>query len=192
MKRALLVGVDEYDSFSGLAGCANDVAALNPLLSRNEDGSPNFDCQLLSTRATRDQFLGHLDALFAGGADVALLYFAGHGDGRGTDVALATSDGTQHTPGIAMSEILAKIADSTVGEVVVILDCCFAGSAGGIPQLASPDAALRAGLTILAASRGDQTAAETPDARGLFSTFLCGALEGGAADVLGKITVAGL
>lgn len=192
MKRALLVGIDEYDNFNNLAGCANDVAALNPLLARNEDGSPNFDCQVVSVRATRDDVLGHLDSLFAGGADVALLYFAGHGDGRGTDVALAMSDGTQHTPGITMSEILAKVADSTVGEIIVILDCCFSGSAGGIPQLASPDAALRAGLAILAASRGDQTAAETADARGLFSTFLCGALEGGAADVTGRVTVAGL
>lgn len=192
MKRALLIGIDEYDNFGNLAGCANDVSALNPLLARNEDGSPNFDCQLLSTRATRDQVLGHLDGLFAGGADVALLYFAGHGDDHGTDVALAMSDGTRHTPGITMSEILAKVASSSVGEIIVILDCCFSGSAGGIPQLASPDAALRAGLTILAASREDQTAAETADARGLFSTFLCGALEGGAADVLGKISVAGL
>src|SRR5207248_8017592 len=62
----------------------------------------------------------------------------------------------------------------------------------GVPQLGIPDAALRSGTSILAASRGDQTAAETSAGRGLFSTFVGGALDGGAADVLGKVTVAGL
>ena len=45
-------------------------------------------------------------------------------------------------------------------------------------------------MSILAASRGDQVAGETD--RGIFSNFLGGALEGGAADVLGKVTIAGL
>jgi hypothetical protein len=27
MKRALLIGIDEYDRFRGLAGCVNDVDA---------------------------------------------------------------------------------------------------------------------------------------------------------------------
>jgi len=44
----------------------------------------------------------------------------------------------------------------------------------------------------LAASRSDQTAAETDDGRGVFSTFLCGGLDSGAADTIGKVTVAGL
>jgi hypothetical protein len=76
--------------------------------------------------------------------------------------------------------------------VIVILDCCFSGAAGGVPQLGTAAAALRPGVSILMASRGDQTAAETEEGRGLFSTYLCGALEGGAADVRGKVTLAGL
>lgn len=195
MKRALLVGVDRYDGFSDLRGCVNDVDALEPLLRRNQDGTPNFDCQKrtsLTGGVTRDALLKGMDALLAGGADVALLYFAGHGAGTGTDVALATEDGTTGTPGVAFSEVLAKIASSAVREVVVILDCCFAGAAGGIPQLGVTGAALRDGLSILAASRGDQTSAETFAGRGVFSSYLEGALDGGAADVLGRVTVAGL
>ena len=134
--------------------------------------------------------LGDIDALLSGGADVALLYYAGHGAGSGTDVALVTRDATPATPGIAFSEILAKVAESTVREVILVLDCCFSGAAGGIPQLASSATALRDGVSILAASRRDQVAAETT--RGLFSNFLGGALEGGAADVLGRVTIAGL
>lgn len=87
---------------------------------------------------------------------------------------------------------MAKVVTSQVKEIVLILDCCFAGAAGGVPQLDTAATSLRSGVSILAASRGDQTAAETPAGRGMFSTYLCGALEGGAADVLGHTTVAGL
>jgi hypothetical protein len=193
MKRALLVGIDQYDRFSGLDGCVNDVNALEALLKRNDDNSPNFDCQKRTSATggvTRDALLGDLDALLDGAADVALLYFAGHGAGSGTDVTLATRDGTPATPGIAFSEIMAKVASSSVREVILVLDCCFSGAAGGIPQLASSASALKDGVSILAASRTDQVAVETN--RGRFSTFLAGALDGGAADVLGKVTIAGV
>lgn len=192
MKRALLTGVDEYSNFSKLSGCINDVNAVMPLLARNYDGSPAFDCEARTGAVGRDQLIGDLEALLSGGADVALFYFAGHGHDRGNDVVLVTHDGTEQTPGISMSEILGMASDSPVGEIILLLDCCFSGAAGAIPQLGTADAVLRSGLTILAASRGDQPAAETAEARGAFSTFLCGALEGGAADVVGKVTVAGI
>ena len=63
MKRALLVGIDHYDRFGSLDGCGNDVNALEALLSRNEDNSPNFDCQKrtsLTGGVTRDELLGDL------------------------------------------------------------------------------------------------------------------------------------
>ena len=193
MKRALLIGIDEYDRFGGLDGCVNDVNMLEPLLSRNDDDTPNFDCQKRTSTTggvTRDELLGDIGALLGGGADVALLYFAGHGAGSGTDVALVTRDATPATPGIAFSQVLTKVAESSVREVVLILDCCFSGAAGGLPQLATSATTLREGVSILTASRGDQVAVEW--AHGVFSTFLGGALEGGAADVLGKVTIAGL
>lgn len=195
MKRALLVGIDHYQNVSDLGGCVNDVRALEPLLAKNEDDSPNFACVARTSDVggtTRDELLADVDVLLGGGADVALLYFAGHGSGSGNDVALMSHDGTQQTPGMAIAEILGKVASSPVGEVVIVLDCCFAGAAGGVPQLGIAAAALRPGVTILAASRSDQVAAETAAGRGSFSTHLCGALEGGAADVLGKVTLAGV
>jgi hypothetical protein len=45
---------------------------------------------------------------------------------------------------------------------------------------------------VLTASRDDQVSMETADARGQFSTYLEGALQAGAADVLGHVNVAGL
>ncbi len=194
-KRALLVGIDAYENVSNLGGCVNDVDALCPLLARNDDGSPNFDCQTRTTRSgavTRDSLLVAVDELLAPGADVALLYFAGHGTSQGTDVALVASNGTVATPGVAFSEVLSKVRGSSVGEVIVILDCCFAGAAGGLPQLDGATAVMRSGVSILAASRGDQTSAESDAGRGAFSGFLEGALEGGAAEVLGRVTMAGV
>jgi hypothetical protein len=195
MKRALLIGIDDYDDVSGLNGCVNDVNSLMPLLSRNENDSPNFDCQTRTSatdRVDRRGLLAAVDALLAPGADVALLYFAGHGAETENDVILVTQDSSNHDPGVSMSSILAKVQVSPVREVLIILDCCFSGGAGRVPQIGGDASLLRSGVSILSASRGDQTAAETPAGRGVFSTYLCGALEGGAADVLGKVTVAGV
>lgn len=197
MKRALLVGIDYYENYTGLAGCANDAHALHPLLSRNEDDSPNLDCRLAAahdatTAVTREELLTRVDELLAPGAHFALFYFAGHGAPVNDDVALVTSDGAGHTPGLMFAEIIDRIGRSPVSEVIVILDCCFSGGATTIGALGNKLANLRAGLSVLTASRGDQVSMETENGRGLFSTYLEGALDNGAADVLGHVNVSGL
>lgn len=195
MKRALLVGIDQYDNFSNLGGCVNDVKSLYPLLRRHENGDLNFEVQSLISsqdKVTRDSLLGGIRRLFAPGADVAVLYFAGHGAQVDGDVSLVVADGSRHSPGVLVSETLGSMRISGVREAVLILDCCYSGGAGSLPALGSAASILPDGLSILTASRNDQTSAETPQGRGLFSTHLEGALEGGAADVLGKVTVSGL
>ncbi|WP_330475545.1 caspase family protein [Terrabacter sp. C0L_2] len=198
LRRALVVGIDSYPTFGDLGGCVNDAHALAPLLTRNEDDSPNFDVRTLTAPVDtgfvgRDEFLDALDTLFGPGVDVSLLYFAGHGAavGDGGDVNLVTSDGTNGTPGVRFSEVLERI-NACSQEVAVVLDCCFAGAAGGVPAALSPASVLRQGVSLLMASRADQTSAETLDGRGQFPEYLEGALDGGAADVLGHVTVAGL
>lgn len=195
MKRALLVGVDAYDAYNDLHGCVNDVAALHPLLARNEDGTVNFSCATLDTsgtgRVTRDRLLAQVKRLLGPGADVALLYFAGHGKGDG-DVTLVTTDATGDTLGVTMAELLGLVERSQVPEINIALDCCFAGGAGTVPQLGTPGAFLKPGLSILTASRSDQASAETPERRGLFSWYLCAALDGGAADIRGNVGLAGV
>ncbi|MFD4786251.1 caspase domain-containing protein [Streptomyces sp. NPDC058459] len=197
MKRALLVGVDQYKNFSQLNGCVNDVTALYPLLARNEDDSPNLDCRVAKapqdgSGLSRDDLLTLLDDLFAPGSDFALFYFAGHGAPQNGDVALVTSDGTNATPGIRFSEILERIIRSEIKETVVVLDCCFSGGATTIAALGTDQAILPKGTTVLTASRGDQFSVETASGRGQFSTYFEGALDGGAADVLGHVNISGL
>jgi hypothetical protein len=191
MNRALLIGIDDYDNYSKLDGCVADVRALEPLLARHDDKKKNFACVAYRNDVSRRQLKNGVKELLAPGADVALFYFAGHGASQESDVILVTKEGDRSEPGLALSEILAEVVRSKVREVIIILDCCFSGGAGGLPQLGGDVAAIRSGLSLLTASRSDQTAAER-DSRGLFSTYLCGALQGGAADVLGKVTVAGV
>jgi hypothetical protein len=193
MKRALLVGIDKYDKLSPLDGCVNDVNALYPLLSKNEDLTPNFDCQVKVSpggRVDRQRLLTAIDDLLKPGADVALFYFAGHGEKKENDVVIATQDGVRVETGIALSSILGKVQESKVQEVLIILDCCYSGGAGGVPQTGGNTVILRSGVSILSASRNDQLAEETEEGRGAFSAYLCSALDSGAADVLGKVTVA--
>ena len=195
MKRALLIGIDDYDHVGCLKGCANDVAALEPLLALHEDNDPNFSCISYTSRTDRLDRSFVVDAveeLFAPGVDIALFYFAGHGDATSNDVVLVTQEGQGRNLGIPFSQILGTVQNSLIKEIIVILDCCFSGGAGGVPQLGGTGAMLREGVTILSASRKDQPAGEMPIGRGMFSYYLCGGLEGGAADVLGKVTVAGL
>ncbi|EPR3147607.1 caspase family protein, partial [Campylobacter jejuni] len=45
MRRALVVGIDEYKDFP-LEGCVNDAISLKSVLENNSDGSPNFDVEL--------------------------------------------------------------------------------------------------------------------------------------------------
>ncbi len=198
MRRALVVGIDNYPAFGNLAGCVNDARAIAPLLARNADDSPNFEVRTLLAPSGvslvgRDELLVALDHLFGPGVDMSLLYFAGHGGKVAPtgDVWLCTSDGTEATHGVQFSEVQQRVAACSQ-EVAVVLDCCFAGGAGAVPAALSAGAVLRQGVSMLTASRPDQTAAETLTGRGKFSSFLEGALDGGAADVAGHVTLAGL
>lgn len=41
-KKALVVGIDEYTTFP-LSGCCNDADAMEKILAKNDDNSPNFE-----------------------------------------------------------------------------------------------------------------------------------------------------
>lgn len=70
-----------------------------------------------------------------------------------SDVSLVTQDGQGRTSGVTLSELFAAINRSKLKEVIIILDCCFAGNAGNIPQLNLDLSALRDGVSVLTAER---------------------------------------
>jgi Caspase domain. len=194
MRRALIVGIDDYPT-APLAGCIQDARILAELLERNEDASKNFDCQLVTSdvcTVTRSALFKRIEELFANDADLALLHFSGHGTVNNIGGFLVTPDATQYAEGVRMTDIL-QVANEAVRvkEVVILLDCCHSGAFGAIPAIDNKTAMLREGLTILSASRATQSAMEV-NGRGVFSSLVAGALAGGAADVLGVVSAAGL
>jgi len=191
--RALLVGIDEYPD-DPLSGCVRDANRMHEVLARNEDGSPNFECRLLTVPAdeiTKPILREEIRGLFANAADAALFYFAGHGSANDLGGFLVTPDTDDPEDGLPMGTLfeLARQA-ANVREVIIILDCCASGAIGDDPLRVgrNAEATLREGLSILTASRSTETAAET-DEGGIFTALIVAALSGGAADVLGLVTV---
>lgn len=194
MRRALCVGVDEYP-FGHLRGCVSDAERLASLLSKHQDGTPNFECKKLValnggatdivTRATLKQAV---EQLFKDKAEVALLHFSGHGTENNLGGYLVTQDAKSYDEGLSMGDVLKMANDSKADEVVVLLDCCHSGHMGHIPAINNNAAWLRDGVSIITASRGDQPSVEVGGG-GLFTSLVLDALEGGAADLLGHVTI---
>lgn len=191
-KAAVVVGINHYENFSSLYGCENDATAMEELLTKNHDDSPNFQCRKLlssDTRVTRSELRAQVEELFGKkGLDVALFYFAGHGANTSSGSFLVSQDGAKNDEGLPMAELISKASASPAREKVIILDCCHAGA---IDQLFASVSTLSlgTGVSILAACRDTEYSAEK-NRHGLFTLTVCDALNGGAADVVGNVTVA--
>jgi uncharacterized caspase-like protein len=194
MRRALLVGIDDYPS-APLAGCVNDAVAMERLLRRHEDGRVNFDTRLLTSdreHVTRARLRECIDELFARRAEVALLYFAGHGTENDVGGYLVTSDAQVYDEGVSLADVLTHANRAThIAEVVIIVDSCHSGWLGTVPAADNAHAVLREGLSILSAARSSEPSLERGD-RGVFTELVCGALDRGAADILGEVSVASI
>jgi hypothetical protein len=199
MSRALLVGLSEYNKeIPPLKGCANDAREMAAVLRSHEDGSPNYDCIVLtspgSQTVTRKLLRKVWSELFNNYDEDILFYFSGHGHSTDIGGYLVTQDAEDGDPGLSMNDLLTLANKSKARSVLLILDCCFAGWLGD-PAVLQGDgsienrALLRKGLTILAASMPAQTAGES-GGLGIFTRLVVGALKGGAADMRGNVTAA--
>ena len=192
-KRALYVGIDDYAA-APLNGCVEDVRRLRAVLDRDHDGTPNFvGKSLIAPRGsvgavTKASLRQHVEELFGSPADVALFYFSGHGTEGNLGGYLVTQDASRYDEGLPMNDVLRLAEQAPVKEVFILLDCCHSGALGNVPSVDNT-AALREGITVLAASRSTQPAMETA-AGGRFTGLVCDALAGGAADICGRVTAA--
>src|SRR5690348_10477244 len=124
MRRALCVGIDQY-TFGPLRGCVSDATRMASLLSKHEDGSPNFTCKTLLAPVggahdaiTRVKLRAAIEELFRDRADVALLHFSGHGSENNLGGYLVTQDAERYDEGVAMMDVLQMANDSKADEVV--------------------------------------------------------------------------
>ena len=159
MKKALIVGLNNYPGCK-LEWCDNDAISMKELIETNGDGSPNFDVISIIDSCTKHDLRIAIEKLFADDADVALLYFSGHGadlDGG----YLCTTDFSGADYGVRMTDVLEWANKSRCKNKVIILDCCFAAKMG-TSILLNNNSVLGEGVTIIAASQSWQTSAEMP------------------------------
>jgi hypothetical protein len=191
MKIALIVGINYYEHSSPLFGCVNDAYNVKTMLERNDGGSVNFDCKLITASSELDsidraELKDDIENLFKTEAEIALFYFAGHGHIEDTGGYLLASNSRRGDEGVSLAEILILANKSPATNKIIILDSCHSGIAGSSPvgeQLAT----LSEGLTILTASTKEQYASEE-DGSGVFTNLFVDALSGSAANLTGDIT----
>ncbi len=185
MRKALIVGINDYP-YAPLRGCINDASGLGCILETNGDGSPNFDVMLETDVKTKSALKEMIDSLFSGDAITALFYFSGHGYISNTGGYIVTPDYKKYDEGVSMDEILTIANKSKIKNKIIILDCCHSG-AMGTPEITGKAAYIGDGISILTASKKDEVSIEV-NGRGVFTNLLLDALQGGAADVQGRIT----
>lgn len=198
MRRALIVGIDHYKR-GPLDGCINDARNMYEVFNRHEDKSINFDCRLMisidtdnpKTQITTRRLKKQIYNLLYQEAEIAVLYFSGHGNTNDIGSYLVTQDAEKYQEGVSLDEIITMANSSKVREVILILDCCHSGHLGNSKELGGRKAILREGVSILTSSRDTQYSVETKDDQGLFTSILYDALKGGAADILGNISISG-
>lgn len=188
MRKALIIGINNYHQANRLTGCENDANAVKEVLGFHADARRNFTIiQPQKNIETKVGLFAEIQALFEGNTetDVALFYFSGHGgyDSVKGDGLIVTSDCIP----IFMREILDVVNDSKCRNRIIILDCCHAGAMGNITSIA----ALNEGVTILSASKSDESSLDGPE-HGVFTSLLLDALSGGAADLTGHVTAGGV
>ena len=187
MKRALIVGINDYPS-APLRGCINDASGLNSILETHGDGSPNFACRLETNIKTKSDLKGLIVDLFkVNSVDTALFYFSGHGYINEFGGYIVTPDFKTYDEGVSMDEILTIVNESLIKNKIIILDCCHSGAMGS-PKIGGGRVSnIEDGVTILTASRNDEPSLEI-NGHGVFTNLLLDALQGGAADLRGHIT----
>ena len=190
VRKALVIGIDDYPSCP-LYGCCNDAEAIKDLLSNNENGNPNFSVLKKDNVMTKGELRKLIEKCFEGDADVALFYYSGHVHIDSVGGYLVTPDFSEYDYGVSLQDILTIANNSKCKERIIILDSCYSGFMGSINTVGQNTAVINEGVTIMTASRNNQTSMEV-NGHGVFTTLLIEALKGGAADVTGHISIAGV
>lgn len=193
MKKALLIGINDYPRGNELYGCLEDIANVKEVLERNGDGKVNFSVKTMANVQSSGDGMDAIKELFHGDGECALLYFSGHGylNDVGGEIVFPNgiTDRGCYT-GIKMDDILEIAGNSGFRNKVIILDCCHAGAIGKY-CVSDKCCHIGPGVSILTACREDESAQEC-GGHGLFTEQLCNALRGGAADFCGNITIGGI
>ncbi|MGG7035704.1 MAG: caspase domain-containing protein [Flavobacterium sp.] len=191
MKKALIIGINNYPTHP-LRGAINDAKIISELLEINGNEYKNFEVKTIYDVKSKSDLLTEISNFFDVNitADMALLYFAGHGYVNELGGYIVTPDHKRYDEGIAMHDILNLANRSKIRNKIIILDCCKSGFFGTATENGSI-IEIKTGTTILTACREDEPAKEI-NGHGVFTNLLIEGLKGGAADVRGHISPGGL
>lgn len=189
MKKALVIGINDYPT-APLTGAVNDAKIISELLKVNGNDTTNFEVNTVYNATDKSQLLTEISSFFNVSADMALLYFAGHGFVNELGGFIVTPDHKHYDEGIAMHNILNLANRSKIRNKVIILDCCKSGIFGTATENGSV-IEIKTGTTILTSTRENEPAKEI-NGHGVFTNLLIEGLKGGAADIRGHISPGGL
>ncbi|MDQ1010700.1 outer membrane protein assembly factor BamB [Streptomyces sp. V4I23] len=212
-KRALLIGVADYDpagGFTKLKAPLNDIRLLRTVLEDPKLG--NFDSVTSCDNPDRKTLELAIEQFFrtADADDLCLLYFSGHGKfpQEAEDAHLAAVDTHQdwmQSTGTSAGFVRRQLATAICESKVVILDCCTSGafakdilSKSGVNQPKITERHFGKGTWVLSASSAFKNAYERPTDTGsssdyvsYFTEAIVHGIRTGAADVDGdgRVTV---
>ena len=193
MRKALIIGIDDYEFLEPLSGCVNDAHSMRDMLATHDDGTSNFLAPNLMTSSPtsglrRSEIKAAARELFSDPVEVALFYFAGHGHLEDTGGYICSTECESGDEGLPLADIVGMAAKSPALNKIVILDSCHGGVAGDRNDT-DEAAELREGMTILTASSKNQLAFEVDGGGGgVFTSLLLDALGGAAANLVGDVT----
>ncbi len=185
MRGALAVGIDNYSN-APLSFCVRDATEIAAMLSKHYDGHRNFHVEQMHNVYSKADLWELFVKFFNSHLHTGILYFAGHAKANERGGCIITPDSQPFDEGISMDDLL-KIANaSPITDKIILLDCCRAGNMG-TPAFGGNAAHIGEGIVILAASRASESALEI-NGHGVFTSLLLAGLDGGAADIMGRVT----
>jgi hypothetical protein len=209
---AVLIAVAKHDDpkVQSLSFSVRDAQALRRTLSERagipsdhileltDDSDKDHKPTLTNLRRELKPFLGRI-----GEKDRVLVYFSGHGFLDQDKTYLVPSDlqyQNASKTGLPATEVRELLTGCKAEVKFLILDCCHSGGAKDVRRdTTTPEALAKAlqveklpGIVVLAACKDDESSWEWPEReQGLFTYWLCRALEGGAdKDGDGKLSEA--
>ncbi len=197
-RRAVLIGVGEYEDekLANLRCPVQDARGLKQLLV-DKDRGEFCNVELLENCDSAAALKTiHTELRQADKDDFFLIYYSGHGK-RSTvgDLYLATSDTVSdalESTALEINKVNSLVKACRCRRVLLLLDCCYSGAAGGAIAKDSIEDQLRtasegSGIYLITASTGIQTALEKEeDDYSVFTKHLLSGIQSGDADIDGN------
>lgn len=184
MKKALIIGINKYKD-NELFGCVHDAECIKNLLIENEDKSHNFDImEIIDEDATLNNIISAIQNLYKNDDELTILYFSGHGYDDYNDGAIVSVDKKI----LSFQRIMNYVQEAKSKYNVIILDCCYSGKIASYYQIGDKTILPNNTVVLTACSPEESAIDDNKVKHGTFTNLLIGALNGGASDILGRIT----